>query len=210
MSDLFGPIMPWIDLGTKLCLVFYVVFVLALAFWIWRDARRRGAMSVFWAFATIPFSVFTWMIYMIVRPPETLDDVHERETEIAAREAELQMNGAICPNCLKPVERDFLVCPTCLKKLKKPCETCGRPIKLTWSVCPYCRSKQSPGEAASNVPQPERPAWTADPLSEALAQTEAKVKATSKAKTEPAPEPAPEPGSSATFSDIELATDQDQ
>lgn len=177
MSDLLGPIMPWLNLAGQLCLVFYVVLVCALAFWIWRDAHRRGAMSLFWAIATIPFSFFTWMIYMIVRPPETLDEAHERETEVAAHEAELQMNGAVCPNCLKPVERDFLVCPTCLKKLKRPCEACERPIKLTWSVCPYCRAKQSPGEAVSNVSQSEKPTWTPDPLADALALTEAKVKA---------------------------------
>jgi RNA polymerase subunit RPABC4/transcription elongation factor Spt4 len=142
-----------------------------------------------------------------VRPPETLDDVHERETEIAAREAELQVNGAVCPNCLKPVERDFLVCPTCLKKLKKPCDSCGRPIKLTWSVCPYCKAKQTPGEAAASVPQPEKPTWSAsDPLAEALAVTEAKAKAKAKAKAEPAAEPEPAPA----FSDMELSNDEIQ
>jgi hypothetical protein len=180
MSELFGPIMPYIELGSKLCLVFYVVFVGALAFWIWRDARRRGAMSAFWAIAAIPFSVATWIIYVIVRPPETIDDVHERETEIAAREAELLVNGAICPNCLKPVERDFLICPTCLKKLKRPCDACDRPIKLTWSVCPYCRAKQSPGEALANLPQPDKATWSADPLTEAIQQTEEKVKSHAK------------------------------
>jgi hypothetical protein len=194
MNELFAPMMPYLNLGAKLCGVFYVVFVGALAFWIWRDARRRGAMPLFWAIAVIPFSVATWMIYMIVRPPETLDDAHERDIEIAAREAELQMNGAICPNCLKPVERDFLVCPNCLKKLKRPCDVCGRPVKLTWSVCPYCKAKQSPGEAAVNLPQPEPPTWSADPLADAIAQTEAKAKAKSRAKPAvladfPAPEP---------------------
>lgn len=181
MDDLLGPIMPYVKLTGQLALVFYAVFVGALAFWIWRDARRRGAMSLFWAIATIPFSIATWMIYMIVRPPETLDDVHERETEIAAREAELHFSGATCPNCLKPVERDFLVCPTCLKKLKRPCDACDRPIKLNWSVCPFCRAKQSPGEAMADLPHPEKATWSADPLADAIAQTEAKVKAKSKA-----------------------------
>jgi hypothetical protein len=163
MGDLLKPIQPYITLATQLGTVFYIIFVLALAFWIWRDARRRGAMSLFWAIAVLPFSVATWAIYMMVRPPETLDDIHERETEIAAREAELHLNGATCPNCYKPVEQDFLICPTCLKKLKKPCESCGRPIKLTWTVCPYCKSKQSPAESRSEAAQSDK-AWTADPL----------------------------------------------
>jgi hypothetical protein len=71
-------------------------------------------------------------------------------------------------------------------------------------VCPYCKAKQSPGEAAANLPQPEKPTWSADPLADALAQTEAKVKAKSKVKAEPEPEPGP------TFSDIEMSTDEVQ
>jgi len=164
--DFLKPIQPYITLATQLCLVFYIVFVAALVFWIARDARRRGAMAVFWAIAAIPFSIAAWAIYMMVRPPETLDDVHERETEIAAREAELQMTGATCPNCFKPVEHDFLICPTCMKKLKRECSSCARPIKLTWAVCPYCKAKQSPSDARGDSPQPEKPSWTADTFGE--------------------------------------------
>jgi RNA polymerase subunit RPABC4/transcription elongation factor Spt4 len=164
MSDLLKPVMPYITLTSQLCLVFYLVFVCALAFWIWRDARLRGAMPLFWAIAVVPFSIATWAIYMMVRPPEALDDVHEREVELALREAELQVNGSLCPNCFKPVEHDFLICPTCMKKLKRPCDSCGRAIKPSWSVCPYCKAKQSPTEARADAPQPVRPAWTADPL----------------------------------------------
>jgi len=156
MGDLLKPLEPYIALSTQLCLVFYVVFVAALAFWIWRDARRRGAMSWFWAIAVLPFSVAAWAIYMIVRPPETLEEAHERDVEVAARESELSRFGATCPNCFKPIESDFLVCPTCMKKLKKKCESCGRPIKLSWSVCPYCKAKQSPGEPLpAAAPSPE-------------------------------------------------------
>ena len=153
MGELLGPIQPYISLGTQLCTVFYIVFVVALAFWIWRDARQRGAMSWFWAIAVLPFSIAAWAIYMMVRPPETLEEVHEREVEVAAREAELSRSGATCPNCFKPIEPDFLICPTCMKKLKKTCENCGRAIKLPWSVCPYCKSKQTPAEVSSPLDQ---------------------------------------------------------
>lgn len=159
MEEILAPIQPYIQLGTQLCLVFYVVFVVALAFWMWRDAHRRGAMSWFWAIAALPFSVAAWAIYMMVRPPETLDDVHERELEIAARRAELNLHGATCPNCFKPVEQEFLICPTCMKKLKKPCGSCGRPIKLSWSVCPYCKARQTPADmAGAAAGRPSRPA----------------------------------------------------
>ena len=168
MSDLLKPIQPFITLGTNLCAVFYIVFLCALVFWIWRDAKRRGAMAVFWAIATVPFSVFTWLIYMIVRPPETLEELQERDTEIAAREAELAMYGSTCPNCFKPVQPDYLICPTCMKKLKKSCDTCGRAINTSYSVCPYCKAKQSPSEAEAHAP--EKPAWSADPLPDVAAE----------------------------------------
>jgi hypothetical protein len=156
MTDILKPIQPYLTLAGNLAVLFYVVFVLALAFWIWRDARRRGAMSWFWAVAVLPFSFATWAIYMIVRPPDTLDDAHERDLEIAARESELSRYGT-CPNCFKPVEPDFLICPTCMKKLKKQCSTCGRPIKLSWQVCPYCKAKQSPADMPVEAAPEKRP-----------------------------------------------------
>lgn len=157
MSDLLKPFAAYITLGTQLCLIFYVVFVVALAFWMWRDAQRRGAMAWFWAVAALPFSVAAWIIYMMVRPPETLDEAHERDIEVAAREAELHINGATCPSCYRPVEPDFLICPTCMKRLKKSCANCGRPIKLTWSVCPYCRSRQTPAEPGEHAAEAHTP-----------------------------------------------------
>jgi RNA polymerase subunit RPABC4/transcription elongation factor Spt4 len=146
MTDLVGPYMPYITLAMQLCGVFYVVFRLSLIFWVARDAQRRGAMAWFWGVASLFFGEAAWAVYMVVRPPETLDDAHERELETAAREAELQRVGMTCPHCFKPIESDYLICPTCMKKLKKPCTNCGRPVKTSWSVCPYCKARQVPGD----------------------------------------------------------------
>jgi RNA polymerase subunit RPABC4/transcription elongation factor Spt4 len=157
MTDIVGPYMPYLTLAMELCGVFYFVFRLALVFWVGRDARRRGAMTWFWAVATLVFGELTWVVYMVVRPPETLDDAHEREVEIAAREAELHRVGLTCPHCFKPIESDFLICPTCMKKLKKPCSTCGRPVKTSWTVCPYCKARQLPGERSDEGDAPAGP-----------------------------------------------------
>jgi RNA polymerase subunit RPABC4/transcription elongation factor Spt4 len=157
-SDLFTPITssPYFQLGTKLGLIFGIVFWLALAFWMWRDADRRGAMPWFWAIAGLVFPVAGWAIYMVVRPPESLEDVQERELEIRAREAEIQRTGTVCPNCFKPVEPDYLICPNCMKKLKKPCVNCGRPIKMSWAVCPYCKSKQAAADPPVEPMDPKK------------------------------------------------------
>ena len=65
---------------------------------------------------------------MIVRPPEYLDDVRERELEMQAAEARLHAARAtiLCPHCDYEVEKDFLRCPSCLRKLKDPCANCAQ------------------------------------------------------------------------------------
>ena len=150
MSDLLTPITSsaQFQFGWKLCAFFYIIFTVALIFWTWRDADRRGGMAWFWAVVVLLFNVPGWIIYMVVRPPEYLDDAHERELEIRAAETRLSRDGATCPSCLKRVEPDYLICPYCMKKLKKPCVNCGRALKMSWGVCPYCKTKQTAGEVA--------------------------------------------------------------
>mgnify|MGYP000154623239 FL=1 len=142
LGELLAPIKPALDLATNLCMLFFVVFSVALVFWTWRDAERRGAMPWFWALVVLLFNVFGWAIYMMVRPPESALDARERDLEIRAKEVELLKEGQTCPACYQPVEPDYLICPSCMKKLRKECVECGRALKLDWQVCPYCKTKQ--------------------------------------------------------------------
>jgi len=142
LGELLAPIQPAMTLATNLCALFFVVFSVALVFWTWRDAERRGAMPWFWAIVVLLFNVFGWAIYMVVRPPESALDARERELEIRAKEVELLRDGQTCPACYQPVEPDFLICPSCMKKLRKECISCGKALKLDWQVCPYCKTKQ--------------------------------------------------------------------
>lgn len=144
MGDLFAPIAasPLFKLISQLCVLFGIVFHLALVFWTWRDANKRGAMGWFWGLVTMAFSVAGWAIYLVVRPPEFLEDAHERELEIRAKEISLSRDLETCPACYKPIDKDFLLCPYCMKKLRKPCIECGKALKLNWGVCPYCKTKQ--------------------------------------------------------------------
>lgn len=143
--DVFGPIIshPLFVLAKQLCALFYVVFTLALVFWTWRDADRRGGMAWFWSLAVLTFNVPGWLVYTLVRPPEYADDVRERQLEIRSKELSLQRDSDICPSCQRPVDKDFLICPYCMKKLRKSCVECGKALRMNWGVCPYCRTKQA-------------------------------------------------------------------
>ncbi|HKN95346.1 MAG TPA: hypothetical protein VJU60_13505, partial [Thermoleophilaceae bacterium] len=111
----------------SLLILFLVVIWLALIYWTYADAKRRIADPMLVGCATL-CSVFPFLgtiIYMIVRPPEYLDDAREREIEIAAAEARLAELEQGCPYCGFRVEKAFLRCPSCLRRLKEPCQTCG-------------------------------------------------------------------------------------
>jgi hypothetical protein len=140
----FGITDDGLNLAVNLLLLFLVVLWLALVYWTYADARRRVAdpMLVGCATAASFFPFIGTVVYMIVRPPEYLEDVRERELEIAAAEARLtQLDVLGCPYCGFEIERSFLRCPSCLRRLKEPCATCGKPLDPRWKICPYCEAE---------------------------------------------------------------------
>ena len=144
-----------LNLAVNLLILFLVVIWLALIYWTYADARRRIAdpMLVGCATAASLFPFVGTIVYMIVRPPEYLEDVRERELEIAGRRgAARRRERHACPYCGFEVENDFLRCPSCLRKLKEPCSDCGKPLDPRWKICPYCEAEV--GQAAE--PRPRR------------------------------------------------------
>jgi len=121
--------------------VLIIVLWLALVYWTFADALRRGATSWFWGAFALLLPFLGTLIYLIVRPPEYALDARERELELAVLEREVRRTN-VCPNCRNLVEKDYLVCPECGWELKKPCENCERPLELKWSLCPYCGTEQ--------------------------------------------------------------------
>lgn len=131
---------PFFQLFRGLFFLFLFILWFSLIYWTYRDARKRGALAIYWAVVVFFFNVLGLMIYLIVRPPEYVEDAMERELEIKAKEALLGKSSLVCSACLKPIQDDFLICPYCFKKLKKECPSCKRALKMSWTVCPYCKT----------------------------------------------------------------------
>jgi hypothetical protein len=174
----FGITNDGLNLFVNLLLLFLVVLWLALVYWTHADAKRRIAdpMLVTCATAAALFPFVGTVVYMVVRPPEYLEDVHERELEIAAAEARLaQVHDHMCPYCEYPVEQAFLRCPSCLRRLKEPCGSCSKPLDPRWQICPYCEA-----EVAGAAPKPkrrrERPREPGEPVTEAGARAQGKAR----------------------------------
>jgi hypothetical protein len=124
-----------------------VVFWLALAFWVFKDARRRIDDPWLVGVATLLGLVPPYIgpvVYLLFRPAETIHDVKARRAELRALEEHLNRRRPSCPVCTTPVEPDYLVCPVCTTQLRQACAGCEAPLEPLWQMCPYCARPMAP------------------------------------------------------------------
>jgi RNA polymerase subunit RPABC4/transcription elongation factor Spt4 len=148
--------------GTFLAVVvvlFLLFFWIALAFWAYRDARRRSDspwLPVF-ALAVNVLPYLGLLLYVVLRPPRTLDE--ERALlleEQALTEGPAEVISRPCPTCGREIELDFVICPYCRTQFARRCRSCQRWLRLGWRVCPYCaeevaaQGRGGAGQAASS------------------------------------------------------------
>ena len=116
---------------------------LGLVRWVYTDAGRRIARKrlVWLATLTSLVPVVGLLVYLLTRPPDSLQDVHQRQLEIQALETRLRKLGRrICPHCDYELRAGFVRCPRCAQRLKRPCPSCQLPLDLDWKICPFCES----------------------------------------------------------------------
>jgi hypothetical protein len=145
----------------RLALFVLALFWLSLAYWVYKDSRRRIEDSfLVWTCVGLGLIPFVGpLIYMLFRPPEYLEDVRERELEIRAMEDRLSRRDLHCPVCRAEVGVDYLVCPVCTTKLKQACVNCKAPLEALWQICPYCETPVEPaavGEFPTFEARPSR------------------------------------------------------
>ncbi|MPZ22018.1 MAG: hypothetical protein GEU28_00380 [Dehalococcoidia bacterium] len=142
---------------------------LAMAVWALRDIRDRTRDPVAQVLSVLLVLVFNFpglLIYLIVRPRETLAEVYERSLEEEALLQELEDQRA-CPSCKRRVQEEFIVCPYCEFQLKESCANCEKPLSHNWAACPYCGRSRRAGagerrpRAARSSAAPVSPATTA-------------------------------------------------
>jgi hypothetical protein len=197
---IFGISNSGLNLAVTLFVLMIVVVWLALIVYTYLDARRRISDPFLVACATVGsfFPYIGTAVYAIVRPPEFLEDAHERELEIRAAELRVrQLTEASCPNCEYPVEKNFLRCPQCQRRLKDPCKSCGKPVDPRWALCPYCENpiaekprRQRSADEGRREPRVERepaPRGEERPRREPRPQREEQPKRRPAAKSQDAP-----------------------
>ena len=154
-TAIFGISNNGLNLVVNLLILMLVVVWLALIVYTYLDAKRRISDPFLVGCATLASFIpyLGTAVYAIVRPPEFLEDAHERELEIKAAELRVrQLTEHSCPGCGFPVEKNFLRCPECQRRLKHPCPSCNRPVDPKWALCPYCETALAERERPRRKP----------------------------------------------------------
>jgi RNA polymerase subunit RPABC4/transcription elongation factor Spt4 len=132
-------------LAATLAGAYVLVLWIGIIAWTYRDIRERTRDTAFQIVAVLlvlAFSIPGWIVYMILRPSETLSEAYARSLEEEALLQDLEEQG-ICPSCKRYVSADFVICPYCRTQLKDPCGNCGRPLNFNWAACPYCMAQKT-------------------------------------------------------------------
>ena len=117
---------------------------LSLVIWTFRDMRLRSRDPFAQLLAALVVAALPGMgllIYVILRPPETLAEAYERALEEEALLQEIEERPA-CPGCSRTVEANWMLCPHCHTRLKKVCPDCNSLMELQWNLCPFCGNRQ--------------------------------------------------------------------
>ncbi len=131
---------------------FLAALWLALVIWTWRDIRNRARDRLAQALAVLLVAILNLpglIIYLILRPPLTLEEEYQRTLEEEALLAAIE-DQSLCPGCERRIRDDWQVCPNCHTRLKKACHHCNRLMELPWNLCPYCGTP-APGMRKENA-----------------------------------------------------------
>jgi len=131
---------------------------LALIIWTFRDMRARSRDVFAQVLAALTVAVLNipgFIVYLILRPRETLAEQYARALEEEALLQEIE-NRKVCPGCSHPTEDRWRLCPYCHTKLKKTCQNCGELLDLPWKVCPFCEHSQVEAARRPRRVKPQR------------------------------------------------------
>ena len=136
--------------------VYLAVFTLCLGIWTFQDSRRRSRNWLVHLLAValvLAFGLPGVVLYLLIRPKETLAQQYDRSLEEAAFLVDLDKQLA-CPRCKKSVQQDFVICPHCTEALRKACRSCGAALSAIWKACPYCTAPVAQPAVAATAPVP--------------------------------------------------------
>lgn len=103
--EAFGGIFAGICAGT-MCLVgiiLYFIISVVIAYWMLKDADKRGKNGVVWFIIGLILSIIGLIIWFLIRPP-------------IKKVTKIKPSDRRCPNCGRTIPIDARICPYCNKQ----------------------------------------------------------------------------------------------
>lgn len=113
---------------------------LSLVIWAYRDMRSRSRDPFAYLLAALVVAALPFVgiiIYLILRPPQTLAAAYQQMLEEEALLQEIE-NRPSCPGCSRVVDKNWILCAHCHTRLKKACPDCNSLMESHWTLCPFC------------------------------------------------------------------------
>ena len=126
-----------------LFIVALVVFWLVIIGWVWVDSSERTSkkgLKVGYILLVIFFNIFGLIIYLIIRPSETIEEIYWEDLERRYLKYETSELGD-CPRCGSQLYPGYVFCTNCGYRLKVKCPQCGVLIDKDHVFCEYCGFK---------------------------------------------------------------------
>jgi RNA polymerase subunit RPABC4/transcription elongation factor Spt4 len=150
-----GSLEATLKLGGAMIAAYAIVLWVSAVVWTYRDVRTRTTDPLSQAVAVLLVSLFNLpglIVYLVIRPQETIADAYERSLEAEAILHELQLDTNTCQTCRRPIDSDFNICPHCKTVLREPCRGCARLVRTNWAACPYCTADRMPARQPLRQP----------------------------------------------------------
>lgn len=126
-----------------LFIVALIVFWLVIIGWVWVDSSERTSkkgLKIGYILLVIFFNIFGLIIYLIIRPSETIEEIYWEDLERRYLKYETSELGD-CPKCGSQLYPGYVFCTNCGYRLKVKCPQCGVLIDKDHVFCEYCGFK---------------------------------------------------------------------
>ncbi|MBX3053294.1 MAG: zinc ribbon domain-containing protein [Caldilineaceae bacterium] len=157
-TDLVNSIATVLGIAVALLGAFFFAFWIAMGIWTFNDIRSRTRDWLAIGLAcllTLIFPVVGLILYMMIRPKDSLADVYDRALEEEAILRELE-ETVTCHHCGVPVKDEWVFCPNCHSQQQYACANCGTLVRHEWDICVRCGTPQA-GVDEGYSPPPRQP-----------------------------------------------------
>ena len=143
-----------------LLLIALGIFWIVVLYWVWLDSGDRTSSTgarVGYVLLTLCLSIPGLIIYLLIRPPQTIEEIYWADLERRYLKYETSELGD-CPRCGTQLFPGFKYCPNCRLLLKVKCPSCEVEMDKYYQYCPSCgytMKKKSDAPVEEEAPSKE-------------------------------------------------------